>query len=132
MDATRRTLTLRRVATMAALAALTVPAGTAEAATKQVKLPVITSVSPMKVTAGQWLTIRGKNFRRGKARNSVGFKRDGAAVVFARSDISTAKMLKVRVPTKLEKLLYSQGATLVPTRFHLRILTSRFGAAFTG
>src|SRR4051794_40254056 len=131
MDATRRTLPLRRVAVMAALAALTLPAGQAEAA-KQVKPPVITAVSPMKVTAGKWLTVRGKNFRRGKGVNRVGFKRDGAAVVFARADISTAKMLKVKVPLKLEQFLYSQGAAKVPTRFHLRILTARFGPSFTG
>jgi hypothetical protein len=74
MDAPRRTSTLRRVAMMAALAALTLPAGPAEAAQKgKVKPPVITDVSPMQVTAGKWLTIRGKNFRRGKGRNSVGF-----------------------------------------------------------
>ncbi len=131
MDATRRTLTLRRVATMAALAALTPPAGPAEAAKGKVKPPVITKVTPMKATVGQWLTINGRNFRRGKGRNSVGFKRDGAAVVFARSDISTAKMLKVRVPAKLEDLLAMDGTRTVATRFRLRILTSRFGKAFT-
>jgi hypothetical protein len=85
----------------------------------------------MQVTAGKWLTIHGKNFRRGKGRNSVGFKRDGAAVVFVRSDISTAKMMKVRVPTRLESLLATEGTNRVATRFHLRILTSRFGRSFT-
>jgi ABC-type phosphate transport system substrate-binding protein len=81
MDAHRRTLPLRRVAMMAALAALTLPAGQAQAAKKaKVKSPVITSVTPMTAAVGQTLTIKGSSFRRGKGRNSVGFKRDGAAV----------------------------------------------------
>jgi hypothetical protein len=131
MDAHRRTLPLRRVAMMAALAALTLPAGQAEAAKAKPKSPVITSVTPMKAAVGQTLTIKGKYFRRGKGRNSVAFKRDGAAVVFVRTDISTTRMLKVRLPARLEKALAGEDSAKAPARFRLRVLTSRLGKAFT-
>src|SRR5215210_1624427 len=127
MDAPRRTLTLRRVATMAALAVLTLPAGQAEAAKRRARPPVVTSVSPMAVTVGQTLTLKGRHFRRGKGRNSVGFKRDGMPVVFVKADISTTRMLKVKVPARVEKQLLNG-----PARFHLRVLAARFGTSFTG
>src|SRR5438034_10897021 len=114
MESTRRTLsTLRRVAMMAALAALLVPAGPAEAATKKVKAPVITAVSPMQAEIGDVLTIRGRNFRRGKGRNTVAFKRDGAPAIFVKADIATARQLKVLVPTKLEKYMANRGTAKI-------------------
>src|SRR3954454_4951330 len=121
MDRIRRTLPLRRVAWMAALAALTLPSGQAEAA-KKAKAPVITSVSPMKAAVGETLTVKGRNFRKGNGRNSVGFKRDGSAVIFVKSDISTARMLKVKVPARLEEQMTNQGTTKLAARFRLRIL----------
>src|SRR4051812_25586328 len=117
MDAHRRTLPLRRVATMAALAALALPAGRAEAAEGTVKSPVITSVSPMRAEVGDTLTIRGRNFRKGKGRNSVGFKRDGAAVVFVRADISTTRLMKVRVPARLQASMAGDATTRLPAIF---------------
>jgi hypothetical protein len=124
MDATRRTFTLRRVAMMAALAAL-IPAGPAEAKTKA-KSPVITKVTPMQVRVGQTLTITGSGFRKGKGRNSVGFKRDGAPVVMAKADVSTTRKLYVKVPSKLQSAV-KDG----PVRFRLRVLAGRFGQSYT-
>ena len=127
MDASRRTLTLRRVATTASLATLLLVPGTADAKKSKVKAPVITSVSPMEATVGQKLKIKGRNFRKGKGKNSVGFKRSGAAVVFIKSDVSTKKTLYVKLSAKLEKVLY--GGT--PAVFKLRVLTKRFGRSYT-
>ena len=127
MDAIRRTSTLRRVATTASLAALLVaPAHAGAAKRHKIKPPVITGVSPMNAKVGGMLTITGKNFRVGKHKNSVGFKRDGSAVVFVRSDLSTATKMTVSLPPRLEKVMY--GRT---TRFHLRVLAAKFGNAFT-
>src|SRR4051794_2997168 len=132
MDRLRRTSSLRRVATVGALAALLVPAGTAEAASKtKVKYPTITSVSPMKAKVGDTLLIKGTNFRRGKRKNSVGFKADGAAVVFVKSDVSTTKRIYVKVPKRLETVMKSSNGALVATRFHLRVLANRLSASFT-
>src|SRR3954454_6332499 len=101
MDRNRRTSSLRRVAMMAALAALLVPAGTADAKTKA-KSPVITAISPMNATVGDTLKITGKYFRKGKGRNSVGFKRDGLAVIFVKADVSTERRMYVKVPSRLQ------------------------------
>src|SRR3954465_2725061 len=107
MDAIRRTSSLRRVATTASLAALFLLPAQADAAhghkAQKAKSPVISSVSPMKAKAGDTLTIRGRNFRKGKGGNSVGFKRDGSAVVFVKSDLSTFTKMTVKLPAKLEK-----------------------------
>ena len=59
----------------------------------------------MDVFVGQTLTLRGRNFRPGIGKNAVAFKRKGAKVVFVRSDKSTKKMLKVKLPKRLEKIL---------------------------
>ncbi|MEA2292812.1 MAG: hypothetical protein QOE86_451, partial [Solirubrobacteraceae bacterium] len=131
MDRLRRTSSLRRVATVGALAALLVPAGTAAAATKTVKVPVITSVTPMSAKVGDTLLIKGRNFRTGKHKNSVGFKSDGFAVVFVKSDVSTTKRIYVKIPARLEKVMNTSSGATVPTRFHLRILAARLGKAFT-
>src|SRR4051812_6569117 len=132
MDALRRTSTLRRVATTASLAALLLAPASADAARghkakKKPKSPVITSVAPLRAMVVQTLTIRGRNFRKGKGRNSVGFKRDGAAVVFIKSDVSTHKVMYVKLSAKLEKVLYGGQ----PAQFHLRVLSSRFGKQYT-
>src|SRR5215213_9573761 len=96
METPRRTYPrLRRVAVMAALAALLAPAGQAEAAKKKVKKPVVTRVAPTSLNIGDTLTIYGRYFRKGKGRNSVAFKRDGAAAVFIKSDVSTLRQIKV-------------------------------------
>src|SRR4051812_8003480 len=111
METPRRIPRLRRVAVMAALAALLVPAGQAEAAkTKKVTKPVVTRVAPTNLHIGQTLTVYGRNFRKGKGRNSVAFKRDGAAAVFVKSDVSTARQIKVVLPDKLtDYLLVKDG-----------------------
>jgi hypothetical protein len=132
MFAPRRTSRmLRRVAMMAALAALLAPAGMAEAAKKKYPPPVVTSVSPSKVAIGETLTIRGRHFRRGVGRNSVAFKRDGFRAVMVEADISTSKLMKVIVSDKLADFLAVKDGVAQPTRFRIRILSRRFGKRFT-
>jgi hypothetical protein len=133
MDTLRRTSSLRRVAMTATLAALLVPAGQAEAATSRskAKAPVVTSVTPMRAEVGKTLLIKGSHFRKGKGRNSVGFKADGAAVVFVKADISTTRRIYVKLPAKLEKVMVADAGAIKATRFHIRVLASRFGKRFT-
>jgi hypothetical protein len=119
---------------MAALAALLVPAGQAEAAKKKHKKvvkPVVTRVAPANANIGDTLTIYGRNFRKGKGRNSVAFKRDGAAAVFIKSDVSTLRQIKVVLSDKLATYLLVKDGTPVATTFRVRVLAKRFGAKFT-
>ena len=128
-----RTL-LRRAAATAALGAATLAplAGPAAApAAKRAKLPVVTSVTPMKAAVGDTLEIRGRNFRRGRGRNTVILQRDGAKAIFVKAGIATRKLIKVELPDRVEKLLVARDGAPGPTRFHIRILSGRFGKRFT-
>jgi hypothetical protein len=117
---------------MAALAALLVPAGQAQAAKKKkVNKPVVTRVAPTSLNIGDTLTIHGRYFRKGKGRNSVAFKRDGAAAVFIKSDVSTLRQIKVVLSDKLASYLLVKDGNPVPTVFRVRVLANRFGAKFT-
>jgi hypothetical protein len=122
---------------MAALAALLITSAFAGAtaapaqAKKKAKAPVITKVSPMSVGVGQTLTIRGRSFRRGRNKTTVVFKRDGARAVFVKADLSTTKLLRLKVPASLAKYFRKSKGQTVPTRFRLRILTTRLGKKFT-
>jgi hypothetical protein len=129
---------LRRAAFVAALGALTVPAtagaavhAEASAKKKKAKPPVVTSVSPMKVEIGQKLEIRGRYFLRGRNKNTVVFKRSGGKAVFVKADVGTTKLLRLTVPTKLEKQFATRGTTLLPTRFRIRVLAKKFGKKYT-
>jgi hypothetical protein len=129
---------LRRAAFVAALGALLAPAtagaavqAQASAKKKKAKPPVVTSVRPMQVQIGQTLEIRGKYFIRGRNKNSVVFKRDGGKAVFVKAGVGTTKLLRVVVPTKLQKEFTKVGTGVVPTRFRVRVLAKKFGKRFT-
>ena len=102
----RTRLQLRRAVVAAALGALFVPA---VADAKKAKAPVITKVTPKTADVGTKLTITGKNFRRGKAKNSVLFRRDKGKALFVKADVSTTKKLTVVVPKTLEKYMIVKG-----------------------
>ena len=123
----RTRIQLRRAVVATALGALFVPA----VADAKAKAPVITKVTPKTADVGTKLTIQGKNFRRGKATNSVLFRRDKGKALFVKADVSTTKRLTVVVPKKLEKYMLFKGSTPTPTRFRLRVLASKLSKAYT-
>jgi hypothetical protein len=102
-------------------------AGTVTADAKSKRYPVVTSVSPMNAKVGDTITIRGRNFVRGKNKNSVVFKRQGGRAIFVKQTLGTAKQIRVVVPETLRKYL-TEG---VAARVQLRILAQRFGKNFT-
>jgi hypothetical protein len=122
----------RRAAFPAALGALLVPAvagtATADAAKRKKKrYPVVTSVTPLSANVGDTITIRGKNFKRGKNKNTVVFKRDGARAIFVKTTLATARQIRVTVPDTLRPFMDEN----VATRYRLRIFSQRFGKKFT-
>ena len=96
---------LRHAGLLAALSALLVPAVAGTTPAEAAKAPVVKRATPKHVFVGQTLTLRGRHFRPGIGKNTVAFKRKGAKVVLVRSDKSTKKMLKVKLPKRLEKVL---------------------------
>ncbi len=123
---------LRRAAMMAVLPALLVPAvaGTT-AANAADRSPVVKRITPKRVFVGQTLTIHGRHFRRGLNKNTVAFKRSGAKVVFVKADKGTAKLLKLKLPKRLENVLLIQNGTPIPTRLQIRVLSTKFGKRYT-
>jgi hypothetical protein len=125
--------TLRRACLLAALPALLVPAvaGTTDAHAAKNRSPVVKQVTPKRVFVGQTLTIRGRNFVRGLNKNTVAFKRKGAKAVFVKAEKGTAKLLKVKLPKRLEDVLVVRNGTPVPTRLQIRVLSRKFGKRYT-
>src|SRR5436190_6342046 len=120
----------RPAALAAVVPALLVPAvaGTAPAvAAKAKRYPVVTSVRPMNPKVGDTIVIRGRNFIRGKDKNTVVFKRDGQRAVFAKKTLATSRMISVVVPDTLRPYLPDNTSA----RFRLRILAQRFSKSFT-
>ncbi len=95
-------------------------------------LPVITRVKPLRLEVGGTLTIVGRHFLPGRGRNTVVFFREGAPAIFLRAGRATKTRIKVKLTSKLGKYLIGRNnGERGPTRFRLRVLTTRFGARFT-
>jgi hypothetical protein len=109
-----------------ALAALALLAPAPAPAAKR-RAPVITFVSPMRVKVGDTLTIRGRNFSSRRSRNTVIFLAPNGRTAFAKPRGASSRKLVVRVPGAVARLMSRRDGRSVPTRFKLRVLTSRFG-----
>jgi hypothetical protein len=104
----------------------TAPAGAAQRA--QAVKPKIVRVTPMRVEVGELLTIRGRNFRARKGRNTVIFKGSSGRTAFAKPRRATRRKLVVKVPASVGRLLLLRDGKVRPTRVKLRVLAGRFSA----
>jgi hypothetical protein len=93
--------------------------------------PVVKSVSPMKLGVGDVMTITGKNFRKGKNKNTVVFKRDGGRAVFVKAPDATTTKIGVTVPAKLLPFLLKKKGKRTFTIFRVRVLSKKFAKSFT-
>jgi IPT/TIG domain len=109
-----------------ALSAVALPVSSASAA-KGPK-PVITKVSPMRVSVGKLLTIYGRNFKPGVNRNTVIFRASNGRTVFGKPVRASRTKLVVRVPTGASRLLSLENSQQQPTRLKLRALAGKFSA----
>jgi hypothetical protein len=100
-------------------------------AAKKKKAPVITSVSPKHTSIGEQLTIRGRNFVRGRYKNTVVFKRDNAKAVFVKAEVGTKKLIRVTISDKLADQLLVMGGSPIETPFRLRVLSRKLSKKFT-
>ena len=102
------------------------PAG-ANAASKASPYPVVTTVSPIKLGIGDVMTITGKNFRKGKNKNTVVFKRDGGRAVFVKAPDATTTQDRRHRPGQAAALPAQEArASATFTRFRIRVLSKRF------
>jgi hypothetical protein len=110
----------------------TVDASKAGSAASKSKLPSVTSVTPLEdILVGQSITIKGKNFVKGKKALVVIFKRPGSSRQFtARGDASSTTKATVVVPNvtsdlvPIIKVLPGQKDNM----FRLRLVT-KYGAS---
>ena len=92
---------------------------------------MVTTVSPIKLGIGDVMTITGKNFRKGKNKNTVVFKRDGGRAVFVKAPDATTTKIGVTVPAKLLPFLLKKKGKRTFTRFRVRVLSKKFAKKFT-
>jgi hypothetical protein len=108
-------------AAAAAAAAADVEAGAAK--------PSITQVSPMRTTMGETLTLRGRNFKLRRLRNTILFRGPNGLTAFAKPRRATRTKLVVVVPANVSRLLKMADNVQQPTRLTLRVLADRFSEA---
>jgi hypothetical protein len=121
-----RAVLLTVMAAVVAIGPATAPASAAKRA-KAAK-PKITRVTPMRLEVGETLTIRGRNFRAKKGRNTVIFKAPGGRTAFAKPRSATRRKLVVKVPASVARLLTVKDGKQRPTRLRLRVLAGAFSA----
>ncbi len=112
-----------------ALAASLVAVPTALAATAPA--PTITRVTPMRVSVGNLLTLRGTHFKAQRLRNTVIFRAPDGRTAFAKPRRATTSKLVVRVPAAVARLLRVSASRQRPTRLKLRVLSARKFSKFT-
>jgi hypothetical protein len=119
---------MRRLTTICLLAlsavALLAAAPIASAAVK----PSITRVTPMRISVGNLLTIRGKHFKASRKRNTVIFRSGNGRTAFAKPRRASRKKLVVRVPAAVAGLLTVKNSRQRPTRLKLRVLAGKFSS----
>ena len=116
---------MRRLITVCLLAlsavALLATAPVASAKKSKAAKPQITRVTPMRLKIGSLFTIRGKSFKSKARRNTVVFQAPNGRTVLVKPRRAGTKKLVLVVPGAVVQL-----AGMGPTRFKLRVLTTRF------
>ncbi len=88
--------------------------------------PYVKSVSPLRASVGEQMTIQGFYFRKGYAENTVVFVANDGRVSYVKSEHSTRTKLTVIVPAKVERLLdVNANGVRVPTRFGIKVIARR-------
>ena len=116
---------MRRVL-LTSLLAITALLAVAPVASSAAAEPKITRVTPMRVSVGNLLTIRGANFKPQRRRNTVLFRGAEGRTAFAKPIRATPRKLVVRVPAAVARLLRVVASRQRPTRLKLRVLAGKF------
>ncbi len=115
--------------TLVSAAVLMVPAAAGAAPAKKrakASTPSITRVTPMRVRVGGVLTIRGRNFKAKRTKNTVIFRGPDGRSAFAKPRRARRSKLVVAVPSAVARLVAKGANGPKPTRFRLRVLAGKF------
>jgi hypothetical protein len=88
--------------------------------------PSIRRVTPMRISVGNLLTIRGRNFKRSRNANTIIFRGPNGRSAFAKPRRASRKKLVLVVPTGVSHLLAADETGQKPTRLKLRVLSGIF------
>jgi hypothetical protein len=124
----RRLLTLLALLSCALLGTVADASAAKKKKAKAPAAPTVKSIVPMNAQVGEKLTINGTNFVKG-TKTKVYFLREGGGVAWVPADSASTTRLIVTVPEKLIPLLRGTAEARQPTRFQIRLLGKRFGAA---
>ncbi len=117
---------MRRVLITSLLALTAVLVAAPAASSAASPEPSITRVTPMRVSVGNLLTIRGRNFKAQRGRNTVIFRGAEGRTAFAKPVRATRTKLVLRVPAAVARLLRVVNSRQQPTRLKLRVLSGKF------
>jgi hypothetical protein len=119
----------RRAALLvSALTALLVVLAPSAPAWARARKPVITYVTPMRVSVGGRLTLRGRGFSRRRSRNTLIFRGPNRRFLFVKPTRASARRLVVVVPWNIQRLLNVTNGSRRPTRLRMRVaVRRRFG-----
>jgi hypothetical protein len=122
--------TYRTLLLTVATALLALPIAPADAAkrSKPTVKPKITRVTPMRLSVGETLVIRGTHFKARPGANTVVFQGAGGRSAFVKPRAATKRKLVVRLSASVSRLLNVKSSRQVPTRLRLRVLAGRFSA----
>jgi hypothetical protein len=123
----RRLVTICLLALSATALLVGMPAASSAGAKKASK-PSITRVTPMRVSVGNLLTIRGRHFKAKRTANTVIFRASSGRTAFAKPRRASTRKLVVVVPAAVSRLLKVAGSRQRPTRLKLRVLAGRFSS----
>jgi hypothetical protein len=90
--------------------------------------PQITKVTPMRISVGKVLTIRGRHFKSTRKGNTIIFRANSGRTAFAKPMRASRSKLVVRVPAAVARLLTVKNSDQRPTRLKLRVLAGKFSS----
>lgn len=94
--------------------------------------PLVKSVTPLRASVGEVMTIQGRNFTPGDDTNVVVLVSRDGRVRYVRAGSSTADSITMRVPDKIGRLLDVVNGVRVATKFRVKVISTRMGKLATG
>jgi hypothetical protein len=108
-----------------ALLSLTALLAVASVAHAETPRPYVKSVSPLRATVGEVMTVRGYYFIPGYAENTVVLVARDGHVSYVKSEYSTKKRITIHVPAKVQRILNVVNGSPTATRFRVKVIAKR-------
>jgi IPT/TIG domain len=121
----RRLVTVCLLALSAAALVAAAPAAAKKRAARA-STPSITRVTPMRISVGNPLTIKGHNFKPQRSRNTIIFRGPNGRTAFAKPRRASRTKLVLVVPAAAGRLLTVGAGGQRPTRLSMRVLAGKF------